>query len=218
MHVTRVCSSVMQNFADKTTMHGFFELYYAKSFVWKTIWLLAVVGALGITTYQITNVVLASREFQTKTVINQLDGDPVYERMRICYKHWLHWVDWNRSLSYGFDKYSTLYGLAYMADIISETEFNVTEAEARFKETMERNGWSTLMQFYSSIANPTPPGFTPINVDWDRWKNEIHQRGGRFCYVASPEMIDSGTQSSSDIFVFLKKGVFFRVETAFCIS
>lgn len=189
-----VCKSGLQAFSDKSTMHGFQELYYANSTIWKTIWFLVIVGSIGVSVYQIVQLAQDTIERPTTSVIQPLASPPEYPPMRFCYLHWIYWVDWNRTIGFGFDRTSTLYGLGYISMVISESYFNTTEASIRFKSLMEENGFATLLQFYDAISYKEPPGIHFGNEMFSNyhWKKQLSVNLGMFCYFATTEAITHG--------------------------
>lgn len=175
----------IQDFSDNTTMHGFFELYYTKSVIWKILWFSAIALAIGMTTYQIGHFAEIYLNGPTTTNAQTLSIDPIYPSLQLCYTHFVYWLDWNRARKLGFDKPAMLFGLSYFNDVFSEDQFNITEAEKNFKLVMEKNGWSKLAEMFIDISYPNPPGISVNSMDSTTWRREINYFHGMFCYVAT---------------------------------
>lgn len=191
MAVCNYCKNGLQKFSNETTMHGFQELYHAKSFFWKIIWLLALMGAVGVSVYQVYQMARDAIKQPTTTLIQPLLSKMQYPPMRFCYTHWMYWVDWNRTVELGFDKPSALYGLGFLSVVISESYFSIPETAKRFRATMKENSMERLIEFYDAVAFPNPPGIIFDNVSWGRWMKKFDEYQ-QFCYVASGEMISNG--------------------------
>lgn len=142
-----------QNFCDGTSMHGFTELYYAKNLFWVLIWLLTIVAAIAASIYQVYG---AFYQFiEEKTTANILPAtkeDILYPPMKICFPHWLHWVDFEKGYNMNFTKEGILYGLSYLTEIYSEHEINVTEAKNNFFEGMKMNKINTFSKFFIAVS------------------------------------------------------------------
>lgn len=122
----------IQKFSDDTTLHGFKELYYSKSLIWKIIWLVVILAAIVVSVIQVYQSVNTAAENPTTTIIQPLTEDVLYPPIKICYLHWMYWVNWSSVTSLGFDRNSALYGMSFLSDIVSETAFNVSEAKLKF--------------------------------------------------------------------------------------
>lgn len=153
-------------FSTRTNMHGFGELYITNTCQGKLFWTISLAVCLSITTYQIT---LAARQYIFEpyiTVIEKItDEELTFPRLRVCYKHWIYWADFNKALTLNFTKESTLYGLSYWTEIYTQNDFDVTQAQQEFLYAMDRNNFSKISQFYEAIAKP-PPVATFNEIDF----------------------------------------------------
>lgn len=185
--------NVLKLFSEQVTMHGFRELYESKSNLWKVIWFLILVFSVGIATFQLYNLFYAVfHSKSTTTVIQPLDGDVEYPPLKICYLHWLYWINWTAAAELGFDRNSTIFAMSYQDNVVSLLPFNITETTEKFKNTMKKNNMKSILQFFSAVAFSNPPGITVPIVNWKKWKRTVRPSWGYLCYVASAEMISTG--------------------------
>lgn len=182
----------VQKFSDYTTMHGFREFYYAKSALWKIIWFLIIIGAVALSVYQLYNTIGTALQQPTTTIIQPLDDEIEYPPLKVCYLHWMYWVNWDLVTKIGFSRETTLYAMSFLGDVISDQPLNLTKTKADFQNLMQKNDFTTLTQFYRAISNPTPPGITAKDLSWTNWTKLIEPTYNRFCYIASKEMIKNG--------------------------
>lgn len=149
--------SDFQKFSDGTSLHGYAELFHAKSAFWKITWTIVVVGALIVTGFQVYKAIVQYVEQSSTTLIVPLDSPNLeYPTVGVCFIHWISWVNWTKAYSMNFTKESLLYGFSYLTPIFSPTIFNVTEAEEKFIDVMTNNNISTLSQLYKSLAKRFP--------------------------------------------------------------
>lgn len=144
---------ILQRFCDDTSMHGFKELFYAKSFFWLSLWTILVGGAVAVTSYQIYGSIQQFLDQPTITLIQPATKeDMIYPSLKICYPHWLYWIDWQKAYDMNFTRESILFGMSYLTDIYSSKRFNVTEAKNAFILNMKLNKLNTIREFYRSIS------------------------------------------------------------------
>lgn len=184
-------TSTFKHFSDNTTLHGFRDLHYSKSFVWKFIWLCAIVSTVGVSAYQLYSTALNYLEKPTVTLIQPLASKAEYPPLTICYVHWLLWVDWERGTKLGFDKPSILYGMSFLSEIVSETTFDVSEAKLNFISVMKRNGFTKMGHFYTAVSSPSPPGIKVqyLEADAVKWEKFVDPVYSRLCYRFSDTLI-----------------------------
>lgn len=187
------CGNGVHKFADFTTIHGFRELYYAKSYFWKFIWFIIIITAVALSVYQLYNTIVSALEQPTSSVIQPLDQDTEYPPLKICYLHWMYWVNWNLVYKLGFDRRTLLYAASFLTDIVSDQSFNFTQAKMDFETTMKKNNFETITQFYSAVSATTPPGISVPDLQWTNWTKIIDPLNVRLCYVADKDMIKNGT-------------------------
>lgn len=149
-----------QKFCDFSSMHGFTELYYAKSVFWQLFWVISIGIAIGMTAYQVSGAIEQYTDQSSTTVIQPAkQSEIVYPPLKMCYTHWIYWVDWQKGYSMQFSKESILYGLSFLTSIYSMNWFNVSEAESNFTEAFLANNMITMSSFYMSIAKFAPLRF-----------------------------------------------------------
>lgn len=190
-------SESLRDFSNNSSMHGFRELYHAKSIFWKTIWFLVILTAIGLSLFQLTQLVISSIEEPTTTVIRPLSGEMEYPPLSICYIHWSYWVNWSLVEELGFDKKSAFYGFSFFGDVTSETYFDWIEAKEMFIQMMNNNGFSKLTEFYMKISYENPPGFKMFS-DFEFDKHLDLSNIGTLCYTISKETIK---ESKRDFFM-----------------
>lgn len=142
-----------QKFCNGTSMHGFTELYYAKSKFWFLLWFIAIATAIGLTIHQVINSIDNYMDQGTTTSMQlATTEDLIYPTLQICYPHWTAWVNFTKALEMKFTKESVFYGLSYISVIYSSENFDVGKAKSDFLKTMKYNNIETLDNFYRSIA------------------------------------------------------------------
>lgn len=188
------CGNGVQKFSEESTLHGFRELYYAKSIVWKVIWILAILIAIGLSVLQLYGSIVSALEEPTTTTIEPLlQSSPKYPSLKICYLHWVYWINWNTAKKLGFGRSSILYAVSFLNDIVTMETFDYEKSKSDFLTTMNKHNFTTLTQFYSAVSDPTPPGITVNFLDWSQqWVKVIDPSFGRLCYVAPNELIQKG--------------------------
>uniref|UniRef100_A0A915IKN6 Uncharacterized protein n=1 Tax=Romanomermis culicivorax TaxID=13658 RepID=A0A915IKN6_ROMCU len=143
--------------ADRTSIHGVYEIYYAKSTFWTYAWIFIVGGSFLVTSYQMYQAVLQYWDQASLTdILPVKQGQALYPPVSLCYQHWIYWVDWAKVSRLGFTKAAALYGLSYINTVISSNFFDIDQAKQDFKTTMKKKNMQTISQFYTSVAIDRP--------------------------------------------------------------
>lgn len=146
-----------QRFCDGTSLHGFAELYHAKTYFWGVFWVFILFAAFALTAYQINIVVVQYLVQPTITVITPAKEKQIlYPPIRICHALWMFWIDWKKATGMGFTRSEILFALSYMNVVYTAQEFDVNQAKKDFLMTMAKNNIATLSQFYMTIAKQLP--------------------------------------------------------------
>lgn len=178
----------IEYFSDNSTLHGFRELYHAKSVVWKIIWFCIIGTSIGISTFQLYKLFQSVIEEPTTTIIKPLSTEMEYPSLSLCYMQWPFWLNYSKAVDMGFDKESTLYGGSFFDAAISSDYINWTEAKAKFIATMKKNGFGKLSDFYKAVAYHKPPGF--YSTDGINFTIKLDTGSfGTLCYVGSSDSI-----------------------------
>lgn len=92
--------------AERTSVHGVYEIYHAKSHFWLWTWILILTIATGITAYQMCLTGIKFYKQQTLTNLEPVKpGQAFYPGLSFCYQHWVYWADWEKIEKLGFSKY-----------------------------------------------------------------------------------------------------------------
>lgn len=183
-----------QTFCDGTSMHGFVELFHAKTTYWLLFWSLLLATAIGLTAYQ---VIKAVQQFMDQTSASRteiVEQNDMYPPIKICSMHWVYWLDWDKAYSLNFTKDGVLYGMSYLTEIYTEDLYNITKAKDQFQSAMALNKFTIIQQFYYSVAKDftiidTPSSFTPSPA-FDQHEVSVSRYWGPLmCYVLSGEVI-----------------------------
>lgn len=104
-----------QRFSLETSCHGFSELYHSKSPCWKFFWTLILIGAFGVTSYQMYYAVLQFISQPTSIQMSHAEEHEIlYPPMRICFQQWMFWIDWYQVKNvYNISNEVLLFGLNY---------------------------------------------------------------------------------------------------------
>lgn len=144
-------------FAKTTQMHGFREIYHAKTLIGTISWMIIVFAAIVLTVYQVYRCIIQFTSRTTLSIISPLEsGGIMYPPLSLCFIHWISWLDWKKAYAMNFTKPSVLYGLTFLSPIFSYQVFNVTEAKAAFLENMALHNITTVSEFYKLVAKPLP--------------------------------------------------------------
>lgn len=142
-----------QKFADRTSVHGIFELYSSTSVLWTGLWIVILGCAFGATSLQVYSAISQYTQQSTTTVIILAkENEILYPPLRLCHNHWLFWVDWKKSMNLNYTKEAVLFSLSYAYNIVSSKWFNVNDAKNQFLQIMARNNMTSILTFYKSIA------------------------------------------------------------------
>lgn len=155
--VTNYFKDRYQQFSSRTSMHGFGELYISKSSTGKLFWISALLACLSITTFQLTKATIQYVNEPYVSVIEKMKEEEIlYPDIKICYTHWIYWVDFEKALKLNFTKESVMYGLSFLGNIYVENYFDIETAKRNFSLTMAGHNLTTLTEFYLAIAKPPP--------------------------------------------------------------
>lgn len=189
---SEVVKQRFQNFSNATTIHGFFDMFHAKSVTGTLFWVVMVFAAFSVTIVQLYNSISQYIDQDSTTVIAPaLKGELFYPPMRLCYVHWLYWVDWEKAFSMSFTKESILFGLSYITRGFSSTVFNITGAKEDFVAQLSSNNLSTLSDFYEAIAKVEPEinGVKTIQFYYDQFDFIYKDPNIVFCYSVSGDKV-----------------------------
>lgn len=75
----------VKKFCDDSTMHGFKELYYSTNGAKKTFWSLLIVGAIGITIYQVFDAVSTYQQQPTLINVHPMEEEIVAPDIHLCF-------------------------------------------------------------------------------------------------------------------------------------
>lgn len=172
-------------FSDNTSLHGFKEVYDAKFAYCQILWLLLIIGSVGMSVYQSYRCMddFLQHPITSQTTLMDAYDKLIYPDIKICYKHWFQWLNFTKAYHLGFSKPSTLYAMAHLTDVYSDTVFNVSEAKLDFNSSLESANISNVRSFFNLVANDYPIGFTT-----PMWKNNTLMRNFdlnnpfNFCY------------------------------------
>lgn len=147
-----------EKFSTATSMHGFAELYLAKSLFFTIVWVIVIIMSLGMTAYQIHGSI---QQFVTQPDAVSIEpltpGYPVlYPNLQLCHQHWVYWLDFEAAFKLNFTKYGVLYGVSYLSEVFSQTYFDVKEAKRNFFLSMKSNNFSTISKFFKAVSRRTP--------------------------------------------------------------
>lgn len=163
-----------QKFCDDTTIHGFKELFHARSYFFKFFWLVMILGGSYMTFCQSYQVIRQFQDEPTTTVIKKFDGIPRYPPMLICYPHWIYWVDIEKVIQFGINRETFLYGMSFLRISYSNKYFDVSKAKEDFFKFLKEKNFANLTSFYLAIVRESPMGFSftgEINfkVQFNEW-------------------------------------------------
>lgn len=195
------------NFAERSNVHGVHEACSGKNWVFRIMWIILLCISLGISIWQISNVISDYINHPTKIQIQIFDeAVPYYPPLVICYPHWMLWVDEKKATKLGLDRNSILYGMSYLSPVYSKRQFNVTRAKANFFQFLHNNSIKNFQDFYLNIAKDDPPFFMLFTTD-TRFKFQKVIMAPRFedlsmCYTLSSEnvtnLLDQQLQYNTD--------------------
>lgn len=158
--IIRIASGIknsFEKFSNTTSFHGFYEMHNAKHRRYRLLWLIIILAAFAVTTFQVTKAICQYTNQTSTTKINPASVDEIlYPTVKLCYSHWLHWVDWKKAYSLGFKKPTLLYGLSFFSSIYSAEYFDLDSTKVAFEKQMAANNFTRLSEFYRAIARPFP--------------------------------------------------------------
>lgn len=145
-----------QTFCDGTSIHGFLELFHAKSTYWKVFWIVLLTTAIGLTTYQVTKAIMQYTNEETNLRTVPVLTNDMYPPLSLCMQHWLYWVDFEKAYTLNFTKQSVLYGMSFLSDIYASDGFEFESAMNDFNSAMVFNNFTKITEFYKKIAKNFP--------------------------------------------------------------
>lgn len=148
-------SNAFRRFSDGTSMHGFHELYYAKSWFWRTFWAIILLASIILTIYQVNSAIDQYVHQSSSTIIEPANNDDIiYPHLKLCIPHWMYWVNWTKAYHMGFSKESILYSMSHLTQIYTSTFFDENETNKSFHETLQLNNLNNVSTFFDAIAYP----------------------------------------------------------------
>lgn len=178
--------SVVENFCDKTTIHGFHEFRTSGSICFKILWVLIIIVGSLLTCYQVYSVLVNFKQNPTKTLILPLhDQVPKYPPVQICYPHWIYWVNWTKILEIKLDPETLLYAMSLLMPSYSSKQFNVSQVEKSFNEmVLPSLNLSHIMDFYLYISNDLP--YNIMRRSAKQFKRGFNEQWyTEFCYTVT---------------------------------
>lgn len=179
-------------FSTGTSMHGFAELYQSKTVFWKICWSIILFAALLVTTYQIWQSVDHFISEPTSTeILPAKETDIFYPPLKLCFTHWLFWVDWKKAtVSLKLKRETILYGLSYINTMYSSTKFDFLEEQLNFDRMMLDNNFTSIIEFFSFIARDVPlVGDNNLAKYFDSIEIMYKEPSFLFCYKISGKQI-----------------------------
>lgn len=181
-----------QTFCNGTSIHGFVELFYAKTSCHGIFWLLLLSSAFGLTIYQVTNAVnqFIDQPYTTRT--EGLDENDMYPPIKLCSMHWVYWLDSKKASSLNFSKDSILYGMSYLANVYTEGFFDFEMARRQFNDAMTLNNFTKMQQFFLSVAKEYHIETSPLTPNPAFGQPHLHitrHWGPLVCYIITGESI-----------------------------
>lgn len=183
-----------ETFCNGTSMHGFMELFNAKTMLWKVIWVVLLSAALGLTTYQCIRSINQFLDQSTNTRNEPLDQNDMFPPLKLCAMHWVYWLDWDKAFALKFTKGSILYGMSYLTAIYVEGDsYNVDNARNEFQTAMKLNNFTKLQQLYLNVAKDfhisESSTLTPLPALRERQIHVSRYWGPMVCYIVTGEVI-----------------------------
>lgn len=189
-----------ETFSQATSLHGFSELYNAKTNFWRLFWFVIVTLSIGVTVYQISQTTNQFFNQGTFTVIEPVPTDRIrYPPIKLCFFHWMYWIDWDKAYSMNFTKQSLLYGMSFLTNVYSSERFDMNSAKKQFQNSMISNNMTKLTEFYKSVSKSVPRGYagaktiSDISVLFN--ETEIipspYNQDVFLCYVASDSHVNN---------------------------
>lgn len=146
-----------ERFSMATSVHGFAELYQAKSLFWKTFWIIILGGSFAVTISQMYFTIAQYMDQPTNTEMSIANESEIfYPPLKLCYVHWMFWVDLKKVAKLNMTKEVLLFALNYYNVIYSDRDFNVTEAEINFNYFMNENKVPSIFELYKMIYREVP--------------------------------------------------------------
>lgn len=174
--------SRFQQFADRTTIQGIYEMYYAKSLFDRLFWLILVIASNVLTGVLVYSVLM---QYQNQNSITQAQRLPkgrlYYPPIKLCYPFWLNWIDFEKVAGLNISKEVLLYGTSYLINVYISSDFNMSLLKSEFETVMNLHGLATVSEFFELIKHDQPPGLfsnlvfnkTEFNYDYS------------LCYIAN---------------------------------
>lgn len=179
-------------FSDDTNITGFKEMYYAKSLLFKIIWMILILFGVCFTIYQCWYSINEYLAEPTNTVVQQLRDIPLYPPLKICYSHWIFWLDWKKfvDLNLGLDRDGFLFAMSFVKTVFVATPIvNYVRAKENFERMMAEKNYKNLSSFYLSLARDKPLGVQWLDneggkpVEKNFTKNFHDYYGSELCYI-----------------------------------
>lgn len=146
-----------KRFCYGTSIHGFLDLYTAKQLFWTSFWFIILVAAFGMTVYQVSK---ATNQFIYQTTSTKLEtvtkDDLLYPPLKVCFCHWMYWIDWEQASSKNFTKESLLYAMSYLGNVYSSKKFDENKARLEFFEIARKNNFTKFSPLIKAIEIKSP--------------------------------------------------------------
>lgn len=180
-----------QRFCENTSCHGFQEMFLAKTFFWKVFWVIVCFGSFGVTAYQVINTIWQYIYSSTTTVIITAEEKEImYPPLRLCYWHWLYWVDFSKVSRLKIDKEALLFSFNFYTRIYSTVPYDVDEAEQKLTNYLVENNFSSVFKFHQSIARSVPiVSDTNLAAYFDKTEVTFRNPGFMFCYTITSDRL-----------------------------
>uniref|UniRef100_A0A915JP89 Uncharacterized protein n=1 Tax=Romanomermis culicivorax TaxID=13658 RepID=A0A915JP89_ROMCU len=191
-------------YCERSTIHGFNELYYARSWFWTIFWSVIVVGGIGITVYQVKAEVKQFVADRNLALISPVDtGEAIYPDVTVCYIHWVYWLNWTKAQEMGFTKQPLLIAMSFLSNVVSAERFDVSKAKLELKRLMVENNFTEISQLLYVLAINLPStnlstGYLIENPILFRKKRiDYKQSMNMLCYLTPSEQVKEYLQNAS---------------------
>lgn len=167
-------SGLWKKFCDESTMHGFRELFYARSNIFKVFWVLVIICGSALTCFQIYLVVDNYYENPTKTQITLLPDKKQmkYPTYSIKYKHWCDWINLTKVDEMKFDLQTFLYTTAYFNPLYTTLPMDHSFAVKNLKQIMTDNNITNMYDLALELATKKPMGIYSTEFYYPYFDND----------------------------------------------
>lgn len=141
-------------FAEFTSFHGFRELAESQRWYQKVIWIIIMLGSIGMLGYAVQNQVGQYISGRTTTKVTLLSDDEPdkYPDIWMSISNWM-WLDMEKVDRYGITYEQLQYAKGFLTpNETLEFTINLTEIELALLDSMKRMNVSGISQFFSALS------------------------------------------------------------------